>query len=479
MKDNIIFRFRLFRKKLQDRKIKNKHYSAMIFIALFTITGVGIYSYQLARKELIKNSRQTVSELIRQGRQKLDERKKVFEGSSYRILQMAKLETILSYTKEEAKAYKVRNEGLPSAIMQQSLLYQYTKFALLRPKSNVIYDYFPGGERRMGEERMNALLDQLEEEVSMHQPVAWVHMDGADYFVRKVVTADLEEKGILVCQTNGELIYLEEAHNILAIIHSRDSEWSMAVLYSKDVLLSGVNHIGTAITVFLLAALVISFFLVHLLSRTITRNVVRIENGMKEFEKGNFRHRISPASYDEVGLLGLQLNYMAEQIENLMEIQNADEEKKRQMEIATLQAQINPHFLDNTLGSFKWSAYRAGQKELTNAISADSKNQEAALKFVSFMTTSTAGEMYVEEGIGLCVIKDVEAPDTESALGDIVTYMNEGKSVLMDADFDANFSDEYRDAFQNTVSDFVLNGASDVDGLLSNLDSEFDRIAGN
>lgn len=113
------------------------------------------------------------------------------------------------------------------------------------------------------------------------------------------------------------------------------------------------------------------------------------------------------------------------------------------------------------------------------AISADSKNQDAALRFVEFMTTPEAGEKYVEDEIGLCVIKDVKAPDTESALGDIVKSMNEGKGVLMSAEYDANFTDEYRDAFMNTVSDFVLNGASDVDGLLGELDTEFDRIAGN
>lgn len=111
------------------------------------------------------------------------------------------------------------------------------------------------------------------------------------------------------------------------------------------------------------------------------------------------------------------------------------------------------------------------------AISADSANQDAAMKFVSFMTTAEAGEKYVSDGIGVCVIKGVEAPDSESALGDIVKYMNEGKSTLMGADYDANFSEEFRDAFQNTVSDFVLNGAEDVDGLLQKLDSEFDRIA--
>ena len=111
------------------------------------------------------------------------------------------------------------------------------------------------------------------------------------------------------------------------------------------------------------------------------------------------------------------------------------------------------------------------------AISADSKNQEAAVKFVEFMTSKEAGEKYVADSIGICVIKDVQAPESDSALGDIVQFMNDGKYVFMDATFDANFSQEYRDAFQNTVSEFVLYGAEDVDALLESLDSEFDRIA--
>lgn len=112
------------------------------------------------------------------------------------------------------------------------------------------------------------------------------------------------------------------------------------------------------------------------------------------------------------------------------------------------------------------------------AISADSENQDAAVKFVDFMTSKEAGEKYVAESIGVCVIKDVETPEVESALADIVTYMNEGKSEFLSADFDANFTEEYRDAFQNTVSSFILDGADDVDKLLQDLDTEFDRIHG-
>ncbi|MDE7313172.1 MAG: extracellular solute-binding protein [Eubacterium sp.] len=112
------------------------------------------------------------------------------------------------------------------------------------------------------------------------------------------------------------------------------------------------------------------------------------------------------------------------------------------------------------------------------AISADSENQAAAVKFVDFMTSKEAGEKYVAESIGVCVIKDVETPEVESALADIVAYMNEGKSEFLSADFDANFTEEYRDAFQNTVSSFILDGAEDVDKLLQDLDTEFDRIHG-
>lgn len=112
------------------------------------------------------------------------------------------------------------------------------------------------------------------------------------------------------------------------------------------------------------------------------------------------------------------------------------------------------------------------------AISADSKKQEAATKFVEFLTTTDAGDKYVEQGIGICVIKGVEASGTDAALADIVNMISEGKAEALPADTDFNFTEEYRDAYQNAVSTFVIDGGKDVDGVLEELDSEFDRIAG-
>lgn len=112
------------------------------------------------------------------------------------------------------------------------------------------------------------------------------------------------------------------------------------------------------------------------------------------------------------------------------------------------------------------------------AISASSEKQDAAIKFVDFMTTKEAGDKYVENGIGICVIKDVEASETDSTLADIVSMINDGKAVALSPEADFNFKEEYRDALQNVVSKFVIGGGKDVDGVLKELDSEFDRVAG-
>lgn len=111
------------------------------------------------------------------------------------------------------------------------------------------------------------------------------------------------------------------------------------------------------------------------------------------------------------------------------------------------------------------------------AISADSEKQDAAVKFVEFMTTPQAGAKYVEDEIGICVIKGVEVGEAEGSLADITDLMNEGKAVALSAEADFNFTEEYRDAFQNVVSTFALNGGEDVDEVLAELDAEFDRIA--
>ena len=74
----------------------------------------------------------------------------------------------------------------------------------------------------------------------------------------------------------------------------------------------------------------------------------------------NLSEKVDITTDDEIGHLAGNFNSMLERIENLKEQVVEEQEDKRKYELQALQAQINPHFLYNTLDSIIWMA--EGQK---------------------------------------------------------------------------------------------------------------------
>ena len=70
---------------------------------------------------------------------------------------------------------------------------------------------------------------------------------------------------------------------------------------------------------------------------------------MKAFQKGNFDESVAIRFDDEMGELGKGYNKMVSKIKELIEHEYISGIKVREAELIALQAQINPHFLYNTL----------------------------------------------------------------------------------------------------------------------------------
>jgi len=133
--------------------------------------------------------------------------------------------------------------------------------------------------------------------------------------------------------------------------------WRVIGVTDLDEMLSSTNEI--IMMYYLLAVILIgvAMLLAVLLTDKITLPLRRLQESMQEVESGNFKvDVIEGASRDEIGDLIGTFRMMIQEIENLIRRNYKEQEEKRKSELNALQAQINPHFLYNTLDSIIWMA---------------------------------------------------------------------------------------------------------------------------
>ncbi len=85
------------------------------------------------------------------------------------------------------------------------------------------------------------------------------------------------------------------------------------------------------------------------LSRLITKPLLELKNNMVSITYGKLDSYADIYSRDEVGVLSRVYNEMLEKIHSLLQQVEEEQNKKREYELALMQAQIKPHFLYNTL----------------------------------------------------------------------------------------------------------------------------------
>lgn len=143
---------------------------------------------------------------------------------------------------------------------------------------------------------------------------------------------------------------------------SEATGWKIVGIAPLQEIVEDANDIRQLIIISV--GLSISFVIVlyFFISSRLTKPLKVLKNRMRKAALGNLDAKVSPAGSDEIADLGNSFNTMIEQLKVLIARSIEEQKQIQKSELRTLQAQINPHFLYNTLDSIVWMA-EAGKNE--------------------------------------------------------------------------------------------------------------------
>lgn len=144
--------------------------------------------------------------------------------------------------------------------------------------------------------------------------------------------------------------------------------WTMVSVQTQSELLTQVNRIKTTTLWIMLCCAVLAFVLSNVMSSLLLKPLHKLQGLMKKVEQNNLDVRFTSKYEDEVTQVGLKFNRMLEEISSLIEDVKAAEYEKRKMEIKALQAQIDPHFLYNTLNTILWKSETSQNQDVSAMI---------------------------------------------------------------------------------------------------------------
>ncbi len=153
------------------------------------------------------------------------------------------------------------------------------------------------------------------------------------------------------------------------------SDWRVVgVSYMDDLVNQSVREMIQLLLLLAIITLITALFTSWLLSQLLDRPLRRLASAMEHFEASADHFTYHPVGGTrEVQELSCSFGHMVMRIQQLMNTVREEEVNLRKTELKALQAQINPHFLYNTLDSIAWMCEQGRNADAVNMVHALAK----------------------------------------------------------------------------------------------------------
>lgn len=181
----------------------------------------------------------------------------------------------------------------------------------------------------------------------------------------------LDENGMILSHSNKKLlgtayttssdspVVLNQKTGQLIVSHKLAKQnWMITQSLSLPYMTRDLDQIATYTLILSLAIMILATVFSTLLSSYVTRPLRQLTDMVKGISQTNLVQNNNTYTLREIDILNNQFNSMVENIHTLMETVSAEQKEKHATELKLLQAEINPHFIYNTIELINYVAMK-------------------------------------------------------------------------------------------------------------------------
>lgn len=161
---------------------------------------------------------------------------------------------------------------------------------------------------------------------------------------------------------------LNNENFLVGIQNVAGTDWNLVITVPYKVILSWESKTMQQMLLVIMILIPLTLPLAFIAATSGTKRIRKLISHMRTIQKGDFNVSVLPGSKDEIGELTRNFNSMITKIAMLLDEKYKMGQEIKSIELKALQAQINPHFLYNTLDLIYWKALRVKENSISDLV---------------------------------------------------------------------------------------------------------------
>ena len=174
----------------------------------------------------------------------------------------------------------------------------------------------------------------------------------------------------------------------ITIQNIENTGFKQIVIHPKVLSSSTMNRMYLMVGLLAVLSFIVCIIVAQKTTTSFTQPIYQMNQAMKQVQEGKLDTSIPVLRNDEFGVLSQNFNVMTQELSNFLEQKIETQRKLADIQIAMMQAQLNPHFLYNTLDTIKWMAKSAKVEPIS----------QLSQKLARILRTSIVKEQFITIG---------------------------------------------------------------------------------